>query len=79
MLIIISGLVIAGIQTASAASSAGPRSVVNTAMISSEIVNEDSKVRWRPKTSDEYSLAWILVITGLVLFIILAIVSLFFR
>ena len=76
MLIIISGLVIAGIQTASAASSVGPKSPVNTAMISPEIVREDSKARWRTKMPEEYSLALVLIVTGAVLFIISAMFSL---
>jgi len=79
MLIIISGLVIAGVRTGSAAGSSGLESTVNTALISPEIVKEDSKARWRPKTSDEYSLAIVLILTGTVLFVISATLSLLSR
>ncbi len=65
-------------QTGSAASAAGPKSPVNTALIPVEIVEIDSDTRWRPKPYEEYELAFTLLSVGLVLFAITAPLSILF-
>ena len=75
IVIIISGLVIAGVQTGPATGMTGIRSGVNTAVISKTIVDADSKTRWRRKTYEEYRLAIILIVSGLMVFIISALIA----
>ena len=75
ILIIVSGLVLAGVQTGPATGTSGIQSGVNTAVISKTIVDADSDTRWRGKSYEEYRLAIILIVGGLIVFIISALIA----